>query len=63
MRTRVKICGITSVADGLAAARHGADAVGLIFYRPSPRLVSLARAAEIAENGYSAAVPTTASAG
>jgi phosphoribosylanthranilate isomerase len=48
MRTRVKICGITSIADGLAAARHGADAIGLIFYRPSPRLVTLERAAEIA---------------
>jgi phosphoribosylanthranilate isomerase len=48
MRTRVKICGITSVADGLAAARQGADAIGLIFYPPSPRLVTLERAAEIA---------------
>jgi len=48
MRTRVKICGITSVADGLAAARAGADAIGLIFYPPSPRLVTLGRAAEIA---------------
>jgi phosphoribosylanthranilate isomerase len=48
MRTRVKICGITSVADGLAAARHGADAIGLIFYPPSPRLVSLDRAREVA---------------
>ena len=48
MRTRVKICGITSVADGLAAARQGADAIGLIFYPPSPRLVTLGRAAEIA---------------
>jgi phosphoribosylanthranilate isomerase len=47
-RTRVKICGITSVADGLAAARHGADAIGLIFYPPSPRLVTLDRAREIA---------------
>ena len=47
MRTRVKICGITSVGDGLAAARHGADAIGLIFYPPSPRLVTLERAREI----------------
>ena len=48
MRTRVKICGITSLSDGLAAARHGADAIGLIFYPPSPRLVTLERAREIA---------------
>ncbi len=48
MRTRVKICGITSVSDGRAAARHGADAIGLIFYPPSPRLVTLERAREIA---------------
>jgi phosphoribosylanthranilate isomerase len=50
MRTRVKICGITSVNDGLAAARHGADAIGLIFYPPSPRLVTLERAREIAQS-------------
>ena len=48
MRTRVKICGITSVADGLAATLQGADAIGLIFHPPSPRLVTLGRAAEIA---------------
>jgi phosphoribosylanthranilate isomerase len=36
------------VGDGLAAARHGADAIGLIFYPPSPRLVTLERAREIA---------------
>jgi phosphoribosylanthranilate isomerase len=48
MRTRVKICGITSVSDALAAARHGADAIGLIFYPPSPRLVTLERVREIA---------------
>lgn len=49
-RTRVKICGITSVADGLAAARHGADAIGLVFYPPSPRVVALEGARAIAES-------------
>ncbi len=44
----VKICGITSVGDGLAAAEAGADAVGLMFYEGSPRHVPPAVAAEIA---------------
>ena len=47
METRVKICGITSVADGLMAAGAGADMIGLMFYEPSPRHVTLAQAAEI----------------
>ncbi|HEY9199605.1 MAG TPA: phosphoribosylanthranilate isomerase [Gammaproteobacteria bacterium] len=47
-RTRVKICGITRPEDGLRAALLGADAVGLVFYPPSPRAVSIERAAEIA---------------
>lgn len=44
MRTRIKICGITRPEDGLAAARLGADAIGLVFYPPSPRAVSVIQA-------------------
>jgi len=47
MKTRIKICGITRVADALAAARLGADAIGLVFYSGSPRAVTAAQAAEI----------------
>ena len=48
MKTQVKICGITSIADGLAAAEAGADMIGLNFYEGSPRHVTPALAAEIA---------------
>lgn len=44
MRTRVKICGITRPEDGVAVAEAGGDAVGLVFYGPSPRNVSLGQA-------------------
>ena len=47
MRTRVKICGITRVEDAHAAAQAGADAVGLVFYPPSPRFLSLDWAREL----------------
>lgn len=36
MRTRAKICGITRTSDIQAAVDAGADAIGLVFYAPSP---------------------------
>ena len=45
MPVKVKICGITNLPDGMAAAEAGADALGFVFYDQSPRHVSIAAAA------------------
>lgn len=47
MRTRVKICGITRIEDALAAVDHGADAIGLVFYSPSPRYLTIEQAVAV----------------
>ena len=47
MSVKVKICGITTVADGVAAAEAGADMIGLMFYESSPRHIPINMAAEI----------------
>lgn len=47
-RTRIKICGITREEDLDAALAAGADAVGFVFYPPSPRSLTPLRAAELA---------------
>ena len=48
MTTRIKICGITRPEDVQAAASLGADAIGLVFYAPSPRAVTVAQAKLVA---------------
>jgi phosphoribosylanthranilate isomerase len=45
---RIKICGITRLEDALEAARAGADAVGFVFHRESPRYISPLNAGRIA---------------
>jgi phosphoribosylanthranilate isomerase len=47
MPLRWKVCGLTTERDAVAAVAAGADAVGFVFYPPSPRAVSPKRAGEI----------------
>lgn len=48
MKTRIKICGLTRASDLQDAVDAGADALGLVFYPPSPRYVDLTTAAQLA---------------
>jgi len=56
-RTRVKICGITRVGDARAAVAAGVDAIGLMFYPKSSRLISIDVARELIKE-----IPATVSA-
>lgn len=47
MRTRVKICGLTRIDDVAAACAAGVDAIGLVFYAPSPRAVDIVQAQQL----------------
>jgi phosphoribosylanthranilate isomerase len=47
-RTRIKICGLSQEVDIAAAADAGADAVGFVFHRASPRYLTPERAAQLA---------------
>ncbi|QZA78785.1 phosphoribosylanthranilate isomerase [Deefgea tanakiae] len=47
VHTRVKICGLRDAQTARSVAEAGADAIGLVFYPPSPRNVSAEQAAEI----------------
>ncbi len=49
MKTRIKMCGLTREEDVDAAIESGADAIGFVFYPPSPRFVSPQKAAQLAK--------------
>jgi phosphoribosylanthranilate isomerase len=50
MKIRVKFCGITSIEDRNRAIAAGADAIGIVFFKDSPRFVALEKAERIIKN-------------
>jgi phosphoribosylanthranilate isomerase len=46
-RTRIKICGVMRPEDAIAAARAGADAIGMVFYPGAKRCITVETAREI----------------
>ncbi|WP_180009074.1 phosphoribosylanthranilate isomerase [Acinetobacter sp. YH16057] len=50
MRTRAKICGITRTQDIQSVVQAGADAIGFVFFAPSPRSVAVVQAAELIQH-------------
>jgi len=50
MKTKVKICGLTTEADIDAAITHGVDYIGLMFFKPSPRHLSIADGKRLAQH-------------
>jgi phosphoribosylanthranilate isomerase len=49
MTVKIKICGITNLADAEKALELGADMLGFNFYAPSPRCITVDKAREILE--------------
>ncbi len=50
MRTRAKICGITRIQDIQSVVNAGADAIGFVFFPPSPRSVTAEQAQILIQN-------------
>jgi phosphoribosylanthranilate isomerase len=46
-KPEIKICGLTRADEAVACAEAGADAIGLVFYPPSPRHLTLQQARQI----------------
>lgn len=46
---RIKVCGITNIDDAFSAVKAGADAVGFVFHKQSPRFISASKARRIVD--------------